>query len=57
VLLAVLTWHLYEKHFLKLKRFFEYREKRSPGAKSTTAPSRAVTELMPASTGSPSTPT
>jgi peptidoglycan/LPS O-acetylase OafA/YrhL len=41
VLLAVASWNLYEKHFLKLKRFFEYRESR-PATQSVTLSPQAT---------------
>jgi peptidoglycan/LPS O-acetylase OafA/YrhL len=40
---ALTSWHCYEKHFLKLKRFFEYRK--APPA--PVAPSGAVVAVSP----------
>jgi peptidoglycan/LPS O-acetylase OafA/YrhL len=47
---AVLIWHIYEKHFLKLKRFFEYR------ARTLTKPVKEAVipePLAPALTNNP----
>ena len=43
IALALLSWHLYEKHFLKLKRFFENRkEKRKESPVDSRPPSVKV---------------
>jgi hypothetical protein len=34
VAIAIATWHTWEKHFLKLKRYFPYRHVSTSGAKA-----------------------
>jgi peptidoglycan/LPS O-acetylase OafA/YrhL len=39
-LMAFASWHLYEKHFLKLKRFFEYGERKTASTEAEAASER-----------------
>jgi peptidoglycan/LPS O-acetylase OafA/YrhL len=51
VALAMISWHLYEKQFLKLKKFFPYQspESRLAPARPATTPVFSPPPLSPAS--------
>jgi peptidoglycan/LPS O-acetylase OafA/YrhL len=54
LLLAMGTWHLFEKHFLKLKRLFPMTEQQSARAR-VTAPREPTASPIPASAPTPQT--